>query len=404
MLEDAGVGRPTITRDIARPFSRVGEGAVISVAYGVIGGKPGRAAMRRVDRSDRRSNGTLNDVFAGPSVPWVRERDLDFVLAEEITASSPFAGWLARRAFRDKSPLGDPRRHVAVVNYSRPRSGPEGVGESDLLVELVWSEGPWGMLSIEDKVLASPQTRQGERHKAFVAEQGADLAAAILVAPRLWLQGHETEAGTYDAGIAIEDIARWLRDRTHLCDGTEARRLAWRAAVLGQATAQRNDAEAAPDLDAWTSDLDAVFARHGVRLDPYPRQRASKERGRPGRFIRFATGTLAATRGVDASLYVKCATAKFPGRVDLEIVRPGPEIGRRLEDAAKAEGFSVRSTKKGTLIIGIWPPSAAQLNMHQPVVAQADAASALAEAAATLASWYRTISPRLLGNEKAGLS
>jgi hypothetical protein len=61
---------------------------------------------------------------------------------------------------------------------------------------------------------------------------------------------------------------------------------------------------------------------------------------------------------VDASLYVKCATAKFPGRVDLEIVRPGPEIWRLLEDAAMAEGFSVFGQATGSWpalkALGVW--------------------------------------------------
>lgn len=62
-------------------------------------------------------------------------------------------------------------------------------------------------------------------------------------------------------------------------------------------------------------------SRHDVRLDPYARQRASNDRGRRGPFIHFAGDTLVRVPGVDASLYVKCASAKFLGRVDLHIVR-----------------------------------------------------------------------------------
>lgn len=81
------------------------------------------------------------------------------------------------------------------------------------------------MLLIENKVWASLQPLQAERYRARADEVGG---AAIVVAPRQWLDREKASVVHFDGSHSLEKLAEWLR--TH--SDADAARLAWRAKML----------------------------------------------------------------------------------------------------------------------------------------------------------------------------
>lgn len=256
------------------------------------------------------------DVSPMEPVSRVRERDLDLLLAESLSTSLEFVEWFLERVPR-MSRQTAVTSCGAVVNFHRSDSVAAGVGETDVLAEVAWADGETGLMSIEDKVLASSQMDQGRRHVEYLRGTGRTFTAAVLVAPAAWIDRHESEAEVYDSAIAVEEIARWHGGRP---DGA----LRWRGRVFLQATKVRAGGEPAHDLDDWCADFDRALHPYGLSIVPQARQRtAASDQARSGRsmtctpdclgdyedlvaYITFWHGSSATRRG-RVGLYIEVA-------------------------------------------------------------------------------------------------
>ena len=148
-----------------------------------------------------------------PPVPWVRERDLDLLLAR-LCATQPFLlAWFASPPIEPDGslPTGDPVDIHAAINFHRHGTEGHATGETDVVVEATYAGGTL-LMSIENKTWAAPQDRQGERHVAF-RTSGRKWCLAAVVAPKSWLDGHADEVRVYDIAVRLEELAGWCRDQ-----------------------------------------------------------------------------------------------------------------------------------------------------------------------------------------------
>ena len=225
-----------------------------------------------------------------PPVPWVRERDVDLLLAELLSTEPSLTSWLLDRDTRRPAeiPAGVPAFVRAIVNYSRPDTPGGSAGETDVVVQADYPEGGGTvLLSIEDKVWAAPQRNQGERHRAFVESHSARWALAVLIGPKEWITGHPDEAADYHLCIPLEDVAQWCQQHD----------LEFQAAVFRQACAPPNF-ELAPDLQDWHTAVDNLLNEEfGLRLAPQRFVRTRNQgQAKPNRWASCELGTLTSVR------------------------------------------------------------------------------------------------------------
>lgn len=160
-----------------------------------------------------------------PAPSGWREARLDLFLAEELAVDPEFADRFARQALATSGHPAPPEPPDLVqVHFNVWHEiADENSGENDLDATFTWRDGAIRRLLIENKVWAPLQPRQAERYRARAKECGA---AAIIVAPRKWLDGHADAVAHFHGSHAIENLSSWLQ-------GT-ARRLSWRADLLDE--------------------------------------------------------------------------------------------------------------------------------------------------------------------------
>lgn len=319
------------------------------------------------------------------STSWVRERDVDLLLAESLSTLPGFVQWFVARVPVMAGQAQSVERCNAVVNFKRPDARGDATGETDVLAQVDFTNGERCLISIEDKVLASPRLNQGRRHRAYLESQPHEYTAAVLVAPSKWVEGHRVEAETYDCVIPIEAIAAWHNEQYEPA-------VQWRGRVLAQAAEQRSAMAPAPDLDAWCDDLDEAIKSQGLRLAPQARQKSDAPgQAVSGRFIWCAEDTLGDVEDLWAALFFKHASANYPGRVSIDIALPKDDPrGIPLALSAEDAGFRCRRTK-AYLIVESCPPEAAGFNMVDSVADQLPAVTALAHAAKELQLWWNAL-------------
>lgn len=130
----------------------------------------------------------------------VSERDLDFLLAEEVECNPSFAAWLLD--------LTDGEGSIVSI----ARSVATAYGETDLLIVHEDPEGSRRAIMIENKVAAAFQEFQAERYRrrgeAGVAEGEWASFCTVLIAPRKYLS--DVAEGDFDKLLAYEDIDAFL--------------------------------------------------------------------------------------------------------------------------------------------------------------------------------------------------
>lgn len=136
-------------------------------------------------------------------VSGVVERDIDFILVEELVANDGFLAWFLER-------IGLPLDYELVsVSHSATTS----TGETDIEVTLSSVDKRY-MVLIENKIDANLQPRQAERYKERAQRHVKDgqciACTTLIVAPRAYLGSEPDELG-FDQNIAYEDILDWFQ-------------------------------------------------------------------------------------------------------------------------------------------------------------------------------------------------
>jgi hypothetical protein len=164
------------------------------------------------------------------------ERDIDLLLAEELSVNPGFGDWLkSRTRFADEA--------AAVTEVFVSKS--DTLGESDLIALYARPDGSRFAIMIEDKIDAPLQPAQAERYRLRGAGEiklgACDAFTVLLCAPRYYLE-NSTGAATFDGAVSFEDIADVLK-----ADAGSARGL-YRAAFLETAATRR--------VNNWVREID----------------------------------------------------------------------------------------------------------------------------------------------------
>lgn len=323
-------------------------------------------------------------------MPWVRERDLDLLLAEMFATEPQFTAWLLHREPRRPAqiPPGVPEFVHAVVNYSRPDAAAVAAGETDVLVTARYPDhgddsGGELLLSIENKVWAAPQLNQGQRHCDFAEKSDARWGLAVLIGPGAWIEGHAREADDYHLAVGLEDIAAWCRVHSS----------PFRAAVFEQAC-RPPVFEFAPDLQDWHASVNRLlFDQLGLRLAPqrFVRTRNAGQ-AKPNRWAICEVGTLERPGGAEQPLiYLRPASTNHTSRAALELPKAPAAVVDAARRHAPSHGLVVRITSANTLIVEWRVPAAHQWTLSRPFEEQVPFLLEVGRAALHLQTWWNAL-------------
>ena len=163
-------------------------------------------------------------------VASVAERDIDFIILEELEVSAEFRAWFSTRVYETpvfKSQIG------AWHSVTDAR-----LGESDLIYLFEAEDGSRKAVLIDNKIDAPPQPDQGSRYRQRGEKGGLDGSwdefRTCIIAPRKYL-GSSMNSEIYDAEVSYEEIMAHFVGR-----GTQNPRMAYRAKVIQEATSPPN--------------------------------------------------------------------------------------------------------------------------------------------------------------------
>lgn len=133
-------------------------------------------------------------------VESVQERDIDFLLLEELYADTAFLDWMTIK-------LQLPR--LCIFKGAWRSISDYGLGETDILISYQ-SEDDSVYILIENKLDASFQEEQHNRYRQrserYVDEGKCDIAVEVLVAP----EGYCTKQNDFSNCVTYEDISAWF--------------------------------------------------------------------------------------------------------------------------------------------------------------------------------------------------
>lgn len=132
------------------------------------------------------------------------ERDIDFLIMEELVASNDFLTWFVKKAR-----LLGKLRLTSVV-----QSATSATGETDIELHLDQA-GETTFILLENKVDAPLQPRQAERYKdraaRYVKEGACKRCLSGLVAPARYL-GDDPSALGFDFTVEYDQILEWYKE------------------------------------------------------------------------------------------------------------------------------------------------------------------------------------------------
>jgi hypothetical protein len=146
-------------------------------------------------------------------VESVTERDIDFLVLEELQVSHQFRDWFSARVFERpvfKSHIG---AWHSVVDAE--------FGESDLIFMFNAEDGSTKAILIENKISAAPRPDQGKRYtlrgeKGLANEDWQDFMTC-LIAPRDYIRS-PGQTQTYDCQISYEEVMAYFVSRRSIED------------------------------------------------------------------------------------------------------------------------------------------------------------------------------------------
>lgn len=161
-------------------------------------------------------------------VSSVAERDIDFIVLEELEVSDSFRAWISARVYEVpvfKSRIG--------AWHSVTQAG---LGESDVVILFEATDGSRKSILIENKIDAPPQPDQGERYQKR-GEQGIEEGSwdefrTCIIAPRRYL-GSTMHSEIYDAEVSYEEIMAYFVSR-----GFQDTRFTYRASLIQEGIEQ----------------------------------------------------------------------------------------------------------------------------------------------------------------------
>jgi hypothetical protein len=141
-------------------------------------------------------------------VASVAERDIDFLLVEELSVNDEFCDWFTSRLYR--KPI-----FAKTIGAWHSVTGEKG-RESDIVYLFKSDDDGRVAVLIENKIDAPPQPRQGDdyRERGRVGKQNGEWDEFItcIVAPAQYL-GFGKQAESYDRQVSYEEVMSFLVSR-----------------------------------------------------------------------------------------------------------------------------------------------------------------------------------------------
>lgn len=323
-------------------------------------------------------------------VPWVRERDIDLLLAQLFVDDHELVRLFAESGLAKERVPSRPLAVESTVNYSRPDAVAAATGETDVIVAASYAKGQSLLISIEDKVWAAPQLLQGRRHRSFVEASDATWRLAVLVAPRAWIESHPVETTDYHCSLSLETLSKWCRGRGHN----------FHADVFAQACTPRGVAPA-PDLQDWFEASRHVLREQlDIDLEPQRFVRTTNVgSAKPNRWISCARPTLRCPpESRQPWLTLKPRSSKHPARAVIEIPKASEALVECTSIEAEPTPFRPRMTRAGTLLIEYAVPAAADWSVGAGFNEQVPHLIEMGRAAGELRVWWNErVVPSLAG-------
>lgn len=326
---------------------------------------------------------------------FVQERDIDFLLVEELTSSLPFRRLVLGKAL----PGVDIASLIPEVAHSVARTG-AGPGETDIQVFLTPVSGPAApgpdgyLVLIENKVDAPFQPDQAGRYTAAAAEAvsggGFVLARTVLIAPEKYLQSRP-EAMQFDVRVSYEAVEEYFQRRARR-GSMELRTRFMLHAQLVRLAADKTTRGIPSVPNAAITDFWRQYYRLVRAEAPSLRMNQPGEQGNQSTWIRFS-GTLTHHPPLPRAVLIH----KLPhARVHLEFPGWANEM-QRLGDALKASGAPADMHVQpagGSAAIAI---DVEPIDPQKPFSDQVDRVREGVNAAARLEKWWAA-NWRLLGS------
>ncbi len=300
------------------------------------------------------------------SLGSVSERDIDFLLLEEFTASPDFANWFIGEA------LGDSVCFVSVL--SSRRSVAQLSGESDLEITFRDTHAGVRMLMIENKINAGFQPQQAERYRqrgeVYIARGFCTGFSTVLVAPARYFG--TTAVSKFDGCVNYESISEWFAQASSL-----GQRGQYKRALLKEAI-KKGTLGYQPEEDAAVTAFWYAYWRHAREYAP--ELEMVEPGGKPARagFVHFCPPLLPPELSIIHKLTF--------GRVDLQFRGMGRNLSKlntTLETLLEPDMRIDRASGSGAIRIDV-PP----LKTVASADDQAGAIRAGLEAAKRLFKWF----------------
>ncbi|WP_152206571.1 PD-(D/E)XK nuclease superfamily protein [Marinobacter changyiensis] len=182
-------------------------------------------------------------------VASVTERDIDFILLEELSVNAEFREWFSLQIFGDsaiKSAVGA-WHSVCDTQF----------GESDIVFIFNAITGRRVAVLIENKIDAPPQPNQGDRYR-LRGERGViegywDSFKTCIVAPERYLQSSKNTE-SYDSDLSYENILDYFQSLA-----TSDERFAYKAKIVGEGIEQNRRGYQAIYSEAMTKFVHDYF-------------------------------------------------------------------------------------------------------------------------------------------------
>jgi len=312
---------------------------------------------------------------------FVRERDIDFMLVEELTCSHAFQTWFLQSVLTADQPV--PQVTTVAVRQGVNESG-DGSGESDVIVDFKIDSGVI-RIRVENKIDAVFQPNQIQRYLARAEDDRTSgsfhLSLCLLLAPNDYIESASDKAEKFDATLAYEEIIEFLEQRTEQADDELGLRCKHKIDILEHAIDKRRRGYA-PDVCVEVTDFWLGYWEHAnqsageLRLDrPGPKPRTSS-------FVHFNRAIKSKRPLPECKIKHKLAH----GLVDLEIAGWADRLEKLSPAITPLLGPGMRLRQAGkSLAISIEVP---MLDIVGTFDEQRESAQTGLEAALRLKAWF----------------
>jgi hypothetical protein len=158
----------------------------------------------------------------------VAERDVDFIVLEELEVSEEFRTWFATRIYE----LPILKQKIGAWHSVSDSE----LGESDLIFLIEATDGSRKAILIENKIAAPPQPAQARRYRQRgekgLKEGSWDEFRTCIIAPRRYLSSSKNSGG-YDTEVSYEEIMAYFLSRS-----IRDERFTYRAKLIQEAIEQ----------------------------------------------------------------------------------------------------------------------------------------------------------------------